>query len=604
MEEATQEKKARSNNVLWILVLVAVVVLWWWFRPEGAHHKALPKADDAAQVTTDGADPDDILVDLRDDASAAQVRALDQDLGIDLQLVADPEAKGEQLYRAHVAAGDEQRILAALSQRSEVEIAEPDSVMSIPAGEESFAADLGPADAGWPNDPDYKYQWHLKQIGMPEAWKTASGEGVVVAVIDTGVAYENFGKFHEVEDLKGTEYVDPYDFVDNDPHANDDHAHGTHVAGTIAQRTNNGIGVAGVAYKAKIMPLKVLGASGSGSVAGIADAIRFAADHHADIINMSLGGPFPSRIMKKAVEYAHKKGVVIVAAAGNESRNKVGYPAAYPGVIAVAATQYDESTTFYSNSGKDVDIAAPGGNTRVDQNGDGKPDGVLQNTIETGQPTKSGYFAFMGTSMASPHVAGVAALVVQQGIHDPDQVEKILTETARQPKAQKYERDRYGAGIVDAPAAIAKARGQAGAARTASEERRWGSELGAIVIGLLIAGAVASGRRRGSKLGVSYLGGVVAAVAAFACIGALGIGANVVAQSALLPLAALALGYGVAKLRGPLAGAAAGAAGHLLVLAVARPDLAWLPSSFGFSAVWLAANAAACVWLAKAAVRR
>src|SRR5687768_17883250 len=163
---------------------------------------------------------------------------------------------------------------------------------------------------------------------------------------------------------------------------------------------------------------------------------------------MSLGGAFPSRVLKKAVEYAHGKGVTVVCAAGNESRGKVGYPAAYPGAVAVAATQFDEATTFYSNYGKDIDIAAPGGNTRVDQNGDGMPDGVLQNTIVIGDTTKDDYFAYMGTSMASPHVAGIAALVVGEGISNPNHVEKILKDTARKPVKQQYKTDRYGAGII------------------------------------------------------------------------------------------------------------------------------------------------------------
>ena len=163
---------------------------------------------------------------------------------------------------------------------------------------------------------------------MPDAWKLADGNGVIVAVLDTGVAYEDYKNFHVLPDLKGITFVDPYNFVDNNTHADDDHAHGSHVTGTIAQVTDNGIGVAGIARNVKIMPIKVLSAQGGGTVAGIADGIRYAADHGAKVINMSLGGAFPSAAMKKAVKYAHDKGVTIVCAAGNESRNKVGYPAA------------------------------------------------------------------------------------------------------------------------------------------------------------------------------------------------------------------------------------------------------------------------------------
>src|SRR5215475_12261626 len=120
--------------------------------------------------------------------------------------------------------------------------------------------------------------------------------------------------------------------------------------------TNNGIGVAGIARNVRIMPLKVLSGSGSGSIGGIADAIRYAADHGAKVINMSLGGRFRSKILERAVKYAHDKGVVVVCAAGNDGSRRVSYPAAYPGAVAVAATQFDEKTTFYSNFGKEIDI--------------------------------------------------------------------------------------------------------------------------------------------------------------------------------------------------------------------------------------------------------
>src|SRR5262249_8851758 len=175
-----------------------------------------------------------------------------------------------------------------------------------------------------------------------------------------------------------------------------------------------------------------------------------------------LGGRFRSKVLEKAVKYAHDKGVVVVCAAGNDGSNRVSYPAAYPGAVAVAATQFDETTTFYSNSGKEIDGAAPGGNTPVDQNGDGMPDGVLQTTIVIGDPTRDGYFPFMGTSMASPHVAGVAALVVAQGVTDPDAVEKILKDSARAPKDGKLDHAKYGAGIIDAPGAIKKAHNTTG----------------------------------------------------------------------------------------------------------------------------------------------
>src|SRR5689334_15311590 len=432
-----QQPKRGASRVLWLLVIVGIALLWWWFRPESAHTNHA--APDAAAVAA-ALDPDDILVDLRDDATPAAIAALERDTGVRLVLVDDTAAE-TKLYRAHVDPAKRDAILAQLALRPEVEIAEPDAWVSLSPEESIVRAPLeAPLPDGFPNDPQYKYQWHLDQIGMPEAWKLADGNGVIVAVLDTGVAYENYKNFHLLPDLKGTTFVEPYNFVANNTHADDDHGHGSHVTGTIAQVTHNGVGVAGIARNVKIMPLKVLSGSGSGSVGGIADAIRYAADHGAKVINMSLGGPIPSGVLKKAVAYAHKEGVTIVCAAGNESRGKVGYPAAYPGAIAVSATQFDESITFYSNYGKDIDIAAPGGNTRVDQNGDGLPDGVLQNTIAIQDPTHDDYYGYMGTSMASPHAAGVAALVVGQGVTDPDKVEQILESTARSPQSGKMDK--------------------------------------------------------------------------------------------------------------------------------------------------------------------
>ena len=607
--------QTRRSQLLWIVLLVAVVFLWWYLRPapDNGASSAQIEADRIAAIDTD---PDDILVDLTDSTSAATVAAIERDLGIDLVLVSDQSAD-EQFYRAHVDAARRDAVLAQLAARGDVEVAEPDALFALTPFEAVEVLPPKATDAGFPNDPLYSKQWHMRQIGMPEAWKLADGGGVIVAVLDTGVAYEDHGRFHQVEDLKGVTYVKPYDFVDNDTHANDDHGHGTHVAGTIAQVTHNGIGVAGVGRNIRIMPLKVLGGNGSGSVAGIADAIRFAADNGAKVINMSLGGPFPSKVLKNAVAYAHKKGVTIICAAGNDGRNKVGYPAAYPGAVAVASTQQDEATAFYSNYGKDIDIAAPGGNTRG-----GEAGGVLQNTIKVGDPTKSGYYAFMGTSMASPHAAGVAALIVGEGVTNPVMVEQILKESARKPNGKTYSSDRYGAGIIDAPAAVQKARSHHGA---------W--QFG---LGLLLAAAVAASASRrglGTKLGAGYLGGVLAgsgglfflplmfgAVASWPVVEAMTRGlpsldmaafggqghGNPLFMSALLPLGLIALGAGHPKLRAIVAGIAVGVAAHLVFFAVVPVfDLRWVPGMAGtFDSLWLTANAALCAVLATLTLRR
>ena len=292
-----------------------------------------------------------------------------------------------------------------------------------------------------PNDPEYSQQWNLRSINVESAWDDTKGSGITVAVIDTGIS--------PVPDLKDTTFVKGYDFVNDRIEADDDAGHGTHVAGTIAQSTNNNYGVAGIAYEASLMPLKVLGASGGGTVADIAEAIRFAADNGADVINMSLGGAGESQLMEEAIDYAYRKGVFLVAAAGNSNQNAASYPARYPHVVGVAALDSVGVKAPYSNFGAGVDISAPGGSEA------GK---ILQETIDP--ETNSAVFAgYQGTSMAAPHVAGVAALVKASGIKEADEILRVLKQSSR--VVQEDPLNHFGAGHLDASAAVKLAlRGQ------------------------------------------------------------------------------------------------------------------------------------------------
>jgi serine protease len=315
-----------------------------------------------------------------------------------------------------------------------------------------------------PNDPYYALQWNFDNpvsggIGTEEAWDVSNGSGATIAVIDTGIAYENYGwRYRKAPDMNNTCFVSGYDFVNNDSHPNDDNAHGTHVAGTIAQSTNNGTGTAGVAFKACMMPIKVLDKNGSGSYADIVEGIYFAADHGASIINLSLGGSADSQSLKDALAYAYDHGVTVVAAAGNDGSGAVSYPAAYDEyVIAVGATRYDETLVSYSNYGPGLDLVAPGGDLNVDQNGDGYGDGILQNTFNPNSKNtrEFNYWFFQGTSMAAPHVSGVAGLLVSNGTATaPDDVRAALESTAKD-LGDPGRDDTYGWGLVNAPAALA-----------------------------------------------------------------------------------------------------------------------------------------------------
>jgi serine protease len=334
-----------------------------------------------------------------------------------------------------------------------------------------------------PNDTFYSFQWHYPLINLPQAWEVTRGAAsVIVAVVDTGVLLSH-------PDLAG-QLVAGYDFISDpanavdgngidpnpddpgdDPGGSQDSFHGTHVAGTVAAATNNGLGVAGVAGDARVMPLRVLGPFG-GTTFDIIQALRFAArlgndsgtlpPAAADVINLSLGGPGFSLTEQNAFDTVRSEGLIVVAAAGNSSSSAPSYPAAYAGVNSVSAVDLQSNLAGYSNFGSAVDVSAPGGDTGVDRNGDGFADGVLSTLAaeQGGGPLAYNYVFYQGTSMATPHVAGVAALMkaVAPTTLTPDAFDLLLASGAMTQDLGAAGRDDFfGHGLVDAAAAVAAA---------------------------------------------------------------------------------------------------------------------------------------------------
>jgi subtilisin family serine protease len=281
------------------------------------------------------------------------------------------------------------------------------------------------AAAVTPNDPAYRSQWGITRARVDLAWSTTRGAaGVTVAVLDTGV--------RPLTDL-APRLLTGYDFVNSDTDANDDNGHGTMTAGVLAATGGNGVGIAGVCWSCTILPVKVLGANGSGSYTDIARGIRYAADRGADIINMSLGGSADSRLLTDAVAYATAKGALVIAAAGNDGSTARHYPAAIPSVLAVGASTSGDARYSWSNHGSAwVDLAAPGCNPAQDLTG--------------------AVGSFCGTSSATPFAAGVAALLASQNpAPDAAAIRRALTSSATRIAGGWVD---AASGRVDAAAAL------------------------------------------------------------------------------------------------------------------------------------------------------
>lgn len=344
--------------------------------------------------------PDRVLVKFKDGVDkAAKDRVHAKHGG---RVVREIPALGVQVVAVPAGSVDEK--VKAYKAESTVDYAEPDYVATA---------------VGIPNDPYFNQQWALNNVGQtggtpdadidaPEAWDVVSGAPAVkIAILDTGidqdheelaakiVANANFSTSATVDDLFG---------------------HGTHCAGIAAAAADNGLGVAGVAYGCGLMNVKVLDDTGNGYYSGIAAGIVWAADNGAKVISMSFGGTLPSLTLRNAVNYAWAKGAVLVAAAGNNSTNEPFYPAFYANCIAVAATDANDQKASFSNYGKWVDVAAPGVDILSTLPNHPNVIGILL-TLST--PSNAigitGYGSLSGTSMATPHVAGIAGLVWATG---------------------------------------------------------------------------------------------------------------------------------------------------------------------------------------------
>lgn len=404
--------------------------------------------------------------------------------GIPVTSAARASGPGETIVTLRPGAGAAQAA-ARIRRLPGVSYAEPDFV----------AHAAGEVSPGWiPNDPGRahraggweKLQWNFLTatgVDAPRAWANLIGDhrpgakGVVIAVLDTGIAYRNWKGFKRSPDFGRTRFVAPCDLVAGtikhgrctDTDALDRNGHGTFVAGMIAEATNNRVGLTGLAYGASIMPVRVLDSSGLGDASTIAEGIRYSVQHNARVINLSLqfdlgitSGDIPSII--SALRYAHSHGVLVVAAAGNDAADEIAYPARAPSVVSVGATTLDRCLADYSDVGAGLDLVAPGGGDDATEAGDPDchPSRMLPDVYQMtfNDPSRPNDFSlpggWYGTSMAAPAVAAAAAMVIASRVigrrPTPDQILSRLEQTAQPLGGARPNRD-YGYGLLDIGAA-------------------------------------------------------------------------------------------------------------------------------------------------------
>jgi serine protease len=419
--------------------------------------------------------PGQVVVGYATQPATSVTADLSRKMGVRMASVAPAAGPGEQLVRLPKGLG----VAAAIKRLRR----QPGVTYAVPNYVAHAAGSWIPDDRGragvargWE-----RLQWNFLPgtgVNAPEAWSNLradhrpGGQGVTVAILDTGVAYRDWRQFKKSPDFTHTHFVHPYDFVAKNRFPLDREGHGTFVAGLVAETTNNGFGLTGLAYGASIMPVRILAADGTGDAATISRGIRYAATHGAQVINLSIEFSLdvtPADIpdIISAIRFAHRRGTIVVAAAGNEGVDQVAYPARAPDVISVGATTRDRCLANYSNEGSRLDLVAPGGGDDTSLLTDPRchpnrtlPD-IYQLTFpDASNPRRFGFpGGWFGTSMSSPHVTAAAALVIASGVigrhPTPDQVLARLEVTA-QPLGTTRPDRYYGYGLLDIGDATAR----------------------------------------------------------------------------------------------------------------------------------------------------
>jgi serine protease len=473
VEDVVRNATPRLHTILRFLIASALLAVL-----------ALPSAAQASGGRTAHAAyrPGEVIVRYKRSADRAARAAVQRQTG-----VGDPKAFAPRTRVLTIRDGAPvSATLRELRARPEVATAAPN-----PIARASGYIPQDPGRAGVPGGWQ-QIQWNfLAEAGVnaPDAWQRMldighpGGQGTIVAVLDTGVAYSSKGRCprsadstsrrtvacRRSPDFHNGDFVRGYDFVDDDKRPSDENGHGTHVAGTIGEGTGDNIGVTGLAYGARIMPVRVLDRLGEGDSVAISAGIRWAALHHADIINLSFEfGPHVTRSeipdILAALRYARRKGTLVVGASGNAAARSVAYPARATDVLSVGATTQHGCVAEYSNNGANLDIVAPGGGEDAaipdDPNcrpADPPGGNIFQMTFD-GSSRRFGLPGeYMGTSMAAPHVSAAAALVIASGVigahPSPAAIEARLKATARDLGLAGPD-SRYGAGLLDAARAV------------------------------------------------------------------------------------------------------------------------------------------------------